>query len=94
MPEHIYQKKYNKKDGSIVVYSYSKNTSIYSKNYYNKQINQPKISCEHCDQLVYPHYLAKHQATKKCRKLQTLSEASDENLTLEEIKEIWDPPGE
>jgi hypothetical protein len=89
MTEHLYTKKYVKKDGSVVIYHYSKESKVYSKNYYNKQIQKNKTECEYCHAMVYPHYMLKHQKTMKCQKLQLLTEDSENDFDTEELKEIF-----
>jgi hypothetical protein len=91
MPEHTYTKKYIKKDGSFVIYNYNKDASKYSKNYYEKQISQPKVECQFCHCMVYPHYLNKHQKTSKCKKSVLLSDDSENSvdMTPEQLREIF-----
>ena len=77
----IYTKKRMLKDGTIKVYQYDKSSSEYSKRTYQKlKDNNPKVECDKCSKLCFPHYMEKHQKTAKCKKIavDTINEQSKE----------------
>lgn len=51
-----------KPDGTVKVARYDQ-----SKYYNNYRLKHPDVKCEHCGLSVIHNYLAKHQATQKCK---------------------------